>query len=203
MRLGLFGGTFDPVHLGHLILAECCREACRLDRVFFLPTAVSPHKSDCACMPCETRIEMLELAVAGNERFAVNRHETNRGGVNYTVDTLRHFRKKMPKAELFFLMGADMLHDLPNWREPAVVCELATMVTVRRAGVRELDFGCLADIVSAERIEAFRRHQVRMPAVEISSTAIRRLVGQRRSIRYQTPAAVECYIASHGLYAGK
>ena len=203
MRLGLFGGTFDPVHLGHLILAECCREACRLDRVFFLPTAVPPHKSDCAYTPCETRIAMLELAVAGNEHFAVNRHEADRGGINYTVDTLRHFRKEMPEAELFFLLGGDMLHDLPNWREAAAVCELATVVSVSRAGTREPDFGCLADIASVERIEVFRRHQVQMPAIEISSTDIRRLVGQGRSIRYLTPPAVECYIAAHGLYAGQ
>ena len=202
MRLGLLGGTFDPVHMGHLILAECCREACRLDRVWFLPTAVPPHKSDCSCMPSQSRVEMLELAVAGNERFAVNRHETDRGGVNYTVDTLRHFCKEIPEAELFFLLGADMLHDLPNWRESAVVCELATVVSVRRAGSSEPDFGCLAGIASAERIEVFRRHQIQMPTIEISSTDIRRLVGQGRSIRYLTPPSVECYIASHGLYAG-
>ncbi len=207
MRLGLFGGTFDPVHYGHLILAELCAEQCRLDEVWFLPTAVPPHKPQSECTPTETRIEMLQLAVAGNERFAVNRYEADRGGVNYSVDTLRHFhkdfRKEMPEVELFFLMGADMLHDLPHWREAAVVCELATMVTVRRAGLAQPDFGILAGVASDERIEEFRRQQVEMPAIEISSTEIRKRVGRGLTIRYLTTPAVEQFISSHGLYMGK
>ncbi len=203
MRLGLFGGTFDPVHYGHLILAELCAEQCRLDEVWFLPTAVPPHKPDGECTPTEMRIEMLQLAVAGNERFAVNRYEADRGGVNYSVDTLRHFRKEMPDSELFFLMGADMLQDLPNWREAAVVCELATMVTVRRAGLPEPDFGILAGVASDDRIEEFRRQQVEMPAIGISSTEIRKRVGRGLSIRYLTTPAVEQFISTHGLYMGK
>ena len=200
MRLGIFGGTFDPVHMGHLILAERCRESCRLDQVLFLPTAVPPHKSGQRRTSAQRRVEMLELAVAGNEYFEVERHEADRGGVNYTVDTLRHFLEKMPQAELFFLMGADMLNDLPNWREAATVCELATVVSVRRAGTSEPDFACLAKIVSATRIEVFRGYQVEMPEIEISGTCIRRLVAEGRSIRYLTPAAVDRFIASHGLY---
>ncbi len=146
---------------------------------------------------------MLELAVAGNERFAVNRHEADRGGVNYTVNTLRHFSTEMAGTQLFFLMGADMLHDLCNWRESTVVCELATVVSVRRAGQPEPDFGSLTGVASHERIEEFRRHQVEMPAIEISSTDIRKRVGQGRTIRYLTTAAVEQYISSHGLYVRK
>jgi nicotinate-nucleotide adenylyltransferase len=201
MRLGIFGGTFDPVHLGHLVLAESCREACRLDRVLFLPSAVAPHKSNVACTPSKNRVEMLELATAGNEHFTVSRHETDRGGVNYTVDTLRHFRREMPEAELFFLMGADMLGDLPNWREAAVVCELSTVVAVRRGGLGAPGFDCLAKIIPAERIEIFRRCDVEMPSIETSGTDIRRRIAEGRSIRYLTPAAVEQYILSHGLYA--
>lgn len=201
MRLGLFGGTFDPVHNGHLILAELCREQCRLDEIWFLPTAVPPHKRDSECTPTETRIEMLELAVAGNEHFAVNRYEVDRGGVNYSVNTLRHFCEEMPGTDIFFLMGADMVHDLPNWRESAKVCELVTIVSVRRAGMPDPDYRNLAGFASDERIEAFRRHQVDMPAVEISSTDIRKRVGQGRTIRYLTPSAVAQFILSHGLYA--
>ena len=203
MRLGLFGGTFDPVHYGHLILAELCREKCRLDEVWFLPTAVPPHKRDSGRTPAETRIEMLELAVAGNKRFSVNRYEVDRGGVNFTVDTLRHFHVEMPQAEFFFLMGADMLHDLPNWRESAAVCELATIVSVRRAGLPEPKFNNLAQVASDERIEQFRRHQVEMPAIEISSTDIRQRVRQGNTIRYLTTPAVERFIESRGLYAEK
>ncbi|MEA1952723.1 MAG: nicotinate-nucleotide adenylyltransferase [Planctomycetota bacterium] len=203
MRLGLFGGTFDPVHYGHLILAELCREKCRLDEVWFLPTAVPPHKRDSELTPAETRIEMLELAVAGNEHFAVNRYEADRGGVNYTTNTLRHFREEMPAAELFFLMGADMLHDLPNWRESSLVCELATIVSVRRAGLPEPEFGNLSEVASDDRIEKFRRHQIEMPAIEISSTDIRQRVGHGLTIRYLTTPAVEQFILSRGLFAGK
>ena len=92
MRLGLFGGSFDPVHYGHLLLAECCREQCRLDRVWFLPAAVPPHKQGRQLTPAAARIEMLQLAIAGHEAFGVDRYEVDRGGVSYTVDTLRHFR---------------------------------------------------------------------------------------------------------------
>ena len=200
MRLGIFGGGFDPVHYGHLLLAECCLEQGRLDQVWFLPTAVAPHKPDFQHSPAEARLEMLELAIAGNPAFSVNRYEVDRGGVNYTVDTLAHFRREEPDGELFFLMGADMLHDLPHWRQPAKVCEWATLVVVCRPPVAELDFESLTRIASVEQIDRIRRHQVEMPQVDISSTEIRRRVAEGLSIRYQTPRAVEKYIETHGLY---
>ena len=153
MRLGIFGGTFDPVHYGHLLLAECCREQCRLDAVWFLPAAVPPHKQDRELTPAGQRIEMLELAIAGNPAFSVCRYETDRGGVNYTVDTLTHFRDEDPGRELFFLVGADMLLDLPHWRNAPRVCELALPVVVRRPGCGPIDFDCLRGIASPERIE--------------------------------------------------
>jgi nicotinate-nucleotide adenylyltransferase len=219
MRLGIFGGTFDPVHLGHLLLAECCREQCRLDEVWFLPAAVPPHKQQRELTPADQRIEMLELAIAGNPAFSVSRSETDRGGVNYTVDTLEHFHQcvkgdspifvdvkigtvpvEEPARELFFLLGADMLQDLPHWRNPARVCELAVPIVVRRPGCSEVDFGCLNGLASAERIDLFRRHQVDMPAMGISSTDIRRRASLGQSLRYLLPRAVEMYIETHGLY---
>jgi nicotinate-nucleotide adenylyltransferase len=203
MRLGLFGGSFDPVHYGHLMLAECCREQCRLDEVWFLPTAIPPHKQDRRCLPAANRIEMLELALAGHEAFTVCRYEAERGGVNYTVDTLAHFRDEDPTRELFFLVGADMLHDLPHWRNAVGVCELAVLVVVRRPGAPPLDFGSLRNIIPDERIELIRRHQVEMPEIGISSTEIRRRVAEGRSIRYWTPRAVEMYIDTQGVYRGE
>jgi nicotinate-nucleotide adenylyltransferase len=200
MRLGLLGGTFDPVHLGHLLLAECCREQLPLDRVLFLPAAVPPHKRDRELTAASERIEMLELAIAGHERFAVSRLEIDRGGVSYTVDTLRHFRQEDPAGDLFLLIGADMLRDLPHWREAEDVCRLAIVAAVRRAGGGDLDFTALADVASSERIDLFRRHQVEMPAIGLCSTGIRRRVAAGQSIRYQTPRAVEKYIETHGLY---
>ena len=201
MRLGLFGGTFDPVHYGHLLLAESCREQCRLSAVWFLPAAVPPHKRNRQLTPAAARIEMLELAIAGHPAFSVSRYEADRGGINYTVDTLAHFRGQDPEGELFFLLGADMLHDLPGWHEPARVCQLATAIAVRRSGTGPVDFDSLSQVVSPEAVERIRRHQVEMPEIGISSTEIRRRVGGGLSIRYLAPRAVEKYIETHGLYA--
>jgi nicotinate-nucleotide adenylyltransferase len=200
MRLGIFGGTFDPVHYGHLLLAECCREQCRLEAVWFLPAAVPPHKQAPTLTPAAQRIEMLELAIAGNAAFSVCRYEADRGGVNYTVDTLEHFHEEDSSRELFLLLGADMLADLPNWRSPAGVCDLALPVAVRRPGCKPVDFDCLRGTASPEQIERMRRHQVEMPEIGISSTELRRRMKLGESIRYRTSRAVEMYIETHGLY---
>jgi nicotinate-nucleotide adenylyltransferase len=200
MRLGVFGGSFDPPHYGHLLLAECCREQCQLDQVWFVPAAVPPHKTGTAMTPGTVRVEMLLRAIAAHPAFAVSRHEVDRGGVNYTVDTLAHFHQQSPGAELFFLMGADMLLDLPGWREAERVCRLAVPVVVGRAGLGTLAFDCLKKIATPERIEEIRRHQVEMPEIGISSTDLRRRVARQRSIRYQTPTAVETFISEQGLY---
>jgi nicotinate-nucleotide adenylyltransferase len=200
MRLGIFGGTFDPVHYGHLLLAECCREQCRLDAVRFLPAGVPPHKPDARVTPAAARIEMLELALAPEPAFSVCRREADRGGLSYTVDTLAHYQREQPDAELFFLLGADMLNDLPDWREPAQICQLATIVVVRRSGTRAIDFNCLTRVISPQMIDRIRSHQVEMPEIGISGTEIRRRAAAGLSIRYRTPRAVEEYIRTHGLY---
>ena len=220
MRLGIFGGTFDPVHIGHLLLAECCREQCGLDAVWFLPAAVPPHKQERELTPAKQRIEMLELAIAGNPAFSVCCYETDRGGVNFTFETLEHFHAECVKGdspifvdmkmgtvpveksgrEMFFLMGADMFLDLPHWRNPARVCELAVPGVVRRPGCGQIDFGCLSGIASAEQIELFRRNQVEMPEIGISSSDIRHRVSLGQSIRYIVPRAVEMYIKTHEMY---
>jgi nicotinate-nucleotide adenylyltransferase len=202
MRLGIFGGTFDPVHYGHLLLAECCREQCRLDAVWFLPTAVPPHKQQRELTSAAERIEMLELAIAGNPAFSVCRYEAERGGINYTVDTLAHFHDEDASRELFLLLGADMLADLPNWRCAARVVELALPVAVCRPGWGPIDFDCLDGIATAERIEQMRRHRVEMPEIGISSSEIRRSAALGQSIRYLTPRAVEMYIGTQRVYTG-
>ena len=202
MRLGIFGGTFDPVHYGHLLLAECCREQCRLDAVWFLPAATAPHKRDREPTPAGQRIEMLELATAGNPAFSVCRYEADRGGVNFTVDTLAHFHAEDPSRELFFLLGADMLLDLPHWREAARVCELAVPVAVCRPGAGPIDFDCLGGIASRGTNRADSPPSVEMPEIGVSSTDIRRRVQAGQSIRYRVPRAVEKYIETQGCSAG-
>jgi nicotinate-nucleotide adenylyltransferase len=200
MKLGIFGGTFDPVHFGHLLLAECCRAERGLDAVWFLPAAVPPHKRDWELTPAPKRIEMLKLAIAGNPAFSVCTYETDRGGVNYTVDTLTHIHEEEPSWELFFLMGEDMLLDLPHWKQPERVCQLALPVVVHRAGMAALDFNCLSAVIPPQRIDEIRRHQVEMPAIGISGSEIRRRVAAKQSICYHTTRAVEKFIESHGLY---
>ncbi len=200
MRIGIYGGSFDPVHFGHLLLAECCREEGQLDAVRFVPAAVPPHKQERELSPAVNRIEMLELAIGGNPAFSVSRYEADRGGINYTVDTLTHFRDEEPASEFFFLLGADMFHDLPHWRQPERICELALPMPVRRFGEPPLDFTVLSGIASPERIEAMRRHEVVMPEIGLSASDLRRRVAAGQGIRYRTPRAVEKYIETHRLY---
>ena len=200
MRIGILGGSFDPVHFGHLLLAECCREQCRLDEVWFLPTAVSPHKQDCQPASAAARLEMLELATAGNDAFRVSTLETDRGGVSYTVDTLESISNQHPQAKLFFLMGSDSLQDMPRWREPEKICQLALPVVVSRYETPSPSWDQLAPLLPKNRLAEARAHQVDMPRIELSSSEIRRRVVAGRSIRYWTPRAIEKYIEAHHLY---
>lgn len=206
MRLGIFGGTFDPVHYGHLLLAESCREQLALDEVWFLPAAVPPHKQAAALSPPTARVEMLQLAASGHAAFRICTYEVDRGGVNFTVDTLAHLKAEDPTRELFFLMGADSLRDLPQWREPVRLCELATPVVVYRAGGNadspneSLDWSGLGQVIRADRLAEIRRHQVTMPRIDLSASDLRQRVAAGQSIRYRTPRAVEMYIQTTGLY---
>lgn len=200
MRLGIFGGTFDPVHYGHLLLAEACREQCRLDELWFMPAAVPPHKQEQTLSPAKDRAEMLRLAIAGQAAFSVSLLEIEQGGVSYTVSTLAAVEVARPEAKLFFPMGADSLHDLPTWREPIRVCELAIPIIVRRAGHAQPDFTALASLVSEQRLAEIQSFQIDMPVIELSSTDIRHRVATGQSIRYRTPRAVEKYIETHELY---
>jgi len=123
MRLGIFGGTFDPVHIGHLLVAEQCLEQCRLDQVWFIPAGILPHKLSQTIAPGKARAEMLELAVAGHERFRVDRRELERADPCYTVETLSSLHTEDPSRELFFVLGGDSLVDFPTWREPKRIAE--------------------------------------------------------------------------------
>ena len=198
MRLGLLGGTFDPVHLGHLLMAEQAREQCRLDQVWLLPAGQPPHKTGAAISTGKQRAEMLEFATAGHPDLVVNRMEFSREGKTYTVDTLEQLKQDRPQDELFFIIGADSLDDLADWREPERIVEYAVVVAVNR-GDRPLPAkGELAQRLGsaiASRVEL-----VAMPGIDLSSTDIRRRVREGKSIRYMVPRAVEVYIEEHGLY---
>lgn len=200
MRIGVFGGSFDPVHRGHLLLAECCWQQAKLDRVEFIPTAQQPLKPRGPVAGETDRLAMLQLAIAGRPEFGVSTIEIDRGGVSYTVDTLRALQQAWPGAELFFLMGADSLADFTHWREPAAICELATPLVVRRAESPLPAFGALEGLLSAERLAAIRAQEVEMPATPISSSAIRRLIAEQGEWESLVPEGVAEYIEERDLY---
>ena len=138
MRIGVFGGSFDPVHIGHLLAAECCREQAGLDRVLFVPAAIQPHKQDRQLASGQYRMEMLTLATGGNDAFAVFGDELERGGVSYTVDTLQQLKSRHPDDDLLLILGPDAFLGLPTWREPQRIIELAEVLPVERESLDDL-----------------------------------------------------------------
>lgn len=195
MRLGLFGGTFDPIHLGHLILAECCREACALDQVWFVVAGAPPHKRG-GRTAVEHRLEMVRIAVAGHPAFQASELETGRPGPHYSVETLESVHHDRPDDELFFLIGADSLADLPSWRQPARIATLATVVVVNRAGIDPAILTSLPDLGPGTK----PLQVVTIPSIGIASHEIRQRRAEGRSVRYQVPRGVEAYIGAQGLY---
>lgn len=200
MRLGILGGSFDPVHYGHLLLAETGRDQGPLDRVWFLPAATPPHKRSRRMATGAQRMAMLEMATGDHPFFGVTRLELDRGGVSYTVDTLGEIHSRYPHADLFLLMGADSLADLPTWKHARQICQLATPMVVGRAGQPAPDLRRLEGILSPQQISAVDQQQLQMPLVGFSSSEIRRRVAAGISIRYHTPDEVVDFIEQQGLY---
>ncbi len=194
MRLGVLGGTFDPVHIGHLLLGESAREQLSLDKVLFVPAGEPWRKQGRQISVAEDRLAMLRLAVGGNQAFEVSTIEVDREGPSYTIDTLEALRSERPNDELFFIVGADALDDMPTWREPERIFELATVVVAGRPvdsdSERPVGPGIRADGISA----------IDMPSIALSSSEVRQRLAQGRTIRYMVPEAVEQYIREHRLY---
>ncbi len=197
MRIGVIGGTFDPIHVGHLILAEEARGRLGLEQVLFVPAGLPPHKVGREITPPERRVEMVRLAIADNEHFALSRVDVDRPGPCYTVDTIRILRDAWGhKAEIYFLMGGDSLLELPTWRHPDLLLRMCHVVALGRPGYR-------AEMADLERILpaiAFAIRILDAPRVDVSATAIRQRVRAGRSIRYLVPPPVEQYIYRHRLY---
>jgi nicotinate-nucleotide adenylyltransferase len=190
-RTGLLGGTFDPVHNGHLILARAALEEAALDRVIFMPTGHSWRKPDREIAPAEDRLAMLRLAVEADPLFEVSDMEVCRGGPTYTVDTLEELHALYPGDDIFFILGRDALMDMPSWRSPERIVELASFLVASRPGVAQEDF---------RPVPGLRVRRVAMPLVGISATDIRRRVGDGKPIDDLVPPAVAAYIRIHGLY---
>jgi len=199
-RIGIFGGSFDPVHQGHLLIAEQFAEDMKLDLVKFIPAKVSPFKLGYTPTSDKHRLEMLRLAVGSNPRFEVDALELNRGGVSYTIDTVNELRGVEPDAEYYMLIGADSLKDFKKWKSPEELLVSVSLVVARRGGEAPPQWSELSGLASPEVIEGIQKRALDLPAMELSSTDIRRRVERGRSIRYLVPSAVEVYIDSHGLY---
>ncbi len=189
MRVGVYGGSFDPVHLAHLIIAEQCREQARLDRVLFVPAPRPPHKQNGTVAGFAERLAMLRLAVKGHPAFQVDACEQDRPGLSYTVDTLCFFHQRDPQDEFFLIVGSDSVRDLGTWRQPQEIAKFAVLLISARP-----------ETSASQPPGYFRSQIIRSPLLDISSTEIRDRCRRGESIRYMVPEVVEQYIVEKGLY---
>jgi len=187
MKLGVLGGTFNPIHLGHLVLAEQAREKLSLDKIIFMPANLSPHKENSDVAPAFARYQMVKIAIQGNKYFSVSRLEIKRGGTSYSVDTLKQLRRIYPKDELFFIVGSDVLKDLADWKDIEEIFSLAKFVVATRPGypIGNMPPGIIA---------------LNIRAVDICAYEIREFIKNGFSVRYLVPDKVILYIKKKGLY---
>lgn len=212
MRTGILGGTFNPIHIAHLRIAEEVREACALDRVLFIPAAMPPHKRSSEAAPFGHRMAMVEAAIAGNPFFSVSDMESRRKGKSFSVHTLEILREENPHDDFFFIIGMDSFRDLPTWWEFRRLFELTNIVVAARPGLAAenpqdyLPVALREEFCYDNPLKKLRHRSgtevifLKETFLDISSTRIRRLVADNRSVRYLVPAAVEDYIRNHGLY---
>ena len=205
-RIGLFGGSFDPPHLGHLILAEQCRVQANLDQILFIPTYQAPHKKNAgnSTHHCEShhRVKMLQLVVKENPNFELHLCEIRRQGTSYTFETITELLKEYPREDfrLFFLIGADSLADLHHWYKIEEILEQIDFVTVNREPYREELLQKSVASFSQKYQQQLLKNRIVIPTIGISSTQLRTHIGQKKSIRYLIPEMVEHYIKEHQLY---
>lgn len=191
MKIGVFGGTFDPVHLAHLVVAESARDAAGLDKVFFLPAPHPPHKSIHNLTDFTHRREMVRLAIEGRSEFVLSDIETRLEGPSYTTRTLDALARQHPGVEWFLIMGADSLRDLPTWRDPERLCSQARFIVFPRPDV---------DTASVKPLFLENTDFLHVPCLDIAATDVRDRIRAGRSVRYLVPDAVIDYIVQNGLY---
>ena len=190
-KLGIFGGTFNPPHIAHLLAAEGVRDQLKLNKILFVPAAVPPHKQKENVIPAKHRLEMVKLAIRGNPFFELSDMELRRRGPSYTIDTVRELRHTNPHDDIFFIMGIDLLTDFDTWKEPDKILVECTLVAMNRPGF---------DLAVVDKELLARIELVNVPSVDISSTNIRRRVRSGRSIRYLVTPEVETYIRRNSIY---
>ena len=187
MKIGILGGTFNPIHIGHLILAEEAREKLKLDKVIFVPAYLPPHKDNSEIASADARLAMVRLAIRGNSYFFASDIEIKRDGLSYTIDTLREFKIRYPQDELFFIIGSDLLKYLDDWKDLGEIIKMVRFITATRPGYP---------------LEKIPTHISTIPirAVDISGFGIREAIREGRSFRYLVPDAVFNYIDKKRLY---
>ena len=190
-RVGVLGGTFNPIHLGHLLIAQDALEQAGLDRVLFIPTALPPHKPLAGNVSARQRLRMINLAIADDPRLTVDDLEIRRGGKSYSVETLAELRKRLPSVDFYFIIGADSLADLPQWYQVEQLVRLCQFLVFARPGYPAKPVGRLAGL----RYQLFSTHPC-----EIASREIRERLASRQSIRYLVPELVRRYIERQQLY---
>lgn len=197
-KIGIIGGTFNPIHYGHMIIAENAYEQFGLEKVIFIPTGSSPHKRDEEILPADDRCHMIEAAIEGNPHFGISRMEVNSGEISYTYRTLQILTSENPDTEYYFILGGDSLKYFHTWAKPQIISDLAKIVVGARDEIEE---AALALRVEDLKLRYHAQISViNCPAFDISSQLIRKRVSERKSIRYFLPEAVESYIKEHKLY---
>ncbi|MFQ5861855.1 MAG: nicotinate-nucleotide adenylyltransferase [Candidatus Brocadiales bacterium] len=201
MRIGILGGTFNPIHIGHLVIAEEVYYRHGLSKVLFIPTGQPPHKSTDDLAEARHRYEMVNLAIRGNDHFEASDVEIARGGKSYTVDTIGVILERYGKnSDPHLIIGMDTIYELPSWKDITRLSTLCRIVVVNRPGSTLNDLSQLIPILGEKKVQEMKRVQVEIPPIGISSTEIRSRLRNGLQIRYLVPREVELYINRHGLY---
>lgn len=198
MRIGIMGGTFDPIHIGHLISAEYARENMKLDKILFMPSGNHPFKENSKVTDSNIRVEMTSIAIAENPYFEISKIGVDRKGTNYTIDDMRELKEKYPNDEIYFIIGSDIIEEIEKWKDFYKLTRLCKFILFDRWGKDQdkLD----EKIKELELLYAMDITKIKSPIVEISSTAIRNRAREGLSIKYMVPKTVEDYIIKYGMY---
>lgn len=199
-RIGIFGGSFNPVHNAHLAVADAARRELKLDRLLLIPAAIPPHKRGEKLAADEHRLAMLRLAIAGRTGLEIDDRELRKGGVSYTIETLRDLQRENPQAQLVLLLGSDSLLLFPQWKEIDRIFEIAEIAVYPRRGFSREDLPGLAGQFSPEKLERLRGGFLSLPPVDLSATEIRERLARGESLRGLVPEPVEEYLRRHALW---
>lgn len=198
MKIGILGGSFDPIHMGHLILGENVRDSLKLDKVIFIPTGINPFKGNRNTTSPTQRLEMIKLAIESNPHFTISTIEIEREGISYTIDTIKSLKGRYKEDDLYFIIGSDIIFQIEKWKDIQQLVKLCKFALVNRPGKELKEIDNKVEELSLKYNIFFER--ISSPFIDISSTDIRNRVRKKQSIKYLVPPKVEDYIIKHKLY---